>query len=248
MEPHIDTLAEATITQRVHFQQVSFRHKSKSFHTLFVFSLTFSQSPSSSRHALPNLASPAMIHSMLALHLSSQAASQSPGVYMTRGSPSLTAGAVTFLEQITKQPQRPTAACERRSTAHRTWQSEDLNSPDMETESSHLPGSWYDQRASSGENLLMVKSMVNEGLRAAGLAGRQEPTEGYCGDSAPQGQRNVSRGLGSHPTLLASPTGLDGRGEWDPGLNSSRNGMSSHKPITITNRMPNRSIQSILSP
>ena len=189
-----------------------------------------------------------MIHSTLAPHPSSRAASRSPGVYMTRGSPSPTAGAATFSEQITKRPQRPIAARERRSTAHRMWQSEDLNSPDTETESSRLPGSRYDQRASSGENPLKVRSVVNEGLRAAGLAGRREPTEGYRGDSASRGQRNISGGFGSHPTLLASPAGLDGGGEWEPGLNSSRNGMSSREPITIANRMPNRSIQNVLSP
>jgi hypothetical protein len=190
-----------------------------------------------------------MIHNTLAPRPPSRATSRSPGVYMTRGSPSPTAGAATFSEQITKRPQRPTGARERRSTAHRTWQSEDLNSPDTETESSRFPGSRYDQRGSSGENSLIVRSVVNEGLRAAGLAGRREPTESYRGgDSASRGQRNVSGGFGSHPTLLASPAGLDGGDEWDNGLNHSRNGMSSREPITIANRMPNRSIQSVLSP
>ena len=192
-----------------------------------------------------------MVQSTLAPRPSSRAASRSPGVYMTRGSPSPTAGAATFSEQITRRPQRPTAARERRSIAHRTWQSEDLdlNSPDTETESSRLPGSRYDQRGSSGENPLIVRSVVNEGLRAAGLAGRREPTESYRGgDSAAWRQRNVSGGLGSHPTLLSSPAGLDGGGEWESGLNRSRNGTSSREPITIANRMPNRSIQSVLSP
>jgi len=190
-----------------------------------------------------------MIHSTLAPRPSSRAASRSPGVYMTRGSPSPTAGAATFSEQITKRPQRPTAARERRPTAHRSWQSEDLNSPDTETESSRLLGSQYEQRGSSGENSLIVRSVVTEGLRAAGLAGRREPTESYLGgDSAARRQRQVSGGLGSHPTLLASPAGLDGGVEWESGLNRSRNGMSSREPITLANRMPNRSIQSILSP
>ena len=190
-----------------------------------------------------------MIHSTLAPRPSSRATSRSPGVYMTRGSPSPTAGAATFSEQITKRPQRPTAARERRSTAHRTWGSEDLNSPDTETESSRLPASRYDQRGSSGENSLIVRSVVSEGLRAAGLAGRREPTESYRGgDSAAWRQRNVSGGLGSHPTLLASPAGLDNGVEWEPGLSRSRNGTSSREPITIANRMPNRSIQSVLSP
>lgn len=168
---------------------------------------------------------------------------------MTRGSPSPTAGAATFSEQVTKRPQRPTAARERRSTAHRTWQSEDLNSPDTETESSRFPGSRYEQRGSSGENPLIVRSVVNEGLRAAGLAGRREPTESYRGgDGAARRQRNVSGGLGSHPTLLASPASLDDGSEWDSGLNRSRNGTLSREPITLANRMPNRSIQSVLSP
>ena len=167
---------------------------------------------------------------------------------MTRGSPSPTAGAATFSEQITKRPQRPTAARERRSAAHRTWQSEDLNSPDTETESSRFPGSRYEQRGSSGENSLIVRSVVTEGLRAAGLAGRREPSEGYRGGDGPAWrQRNVSGGLSSHPTLLASPAGLDGGGDWESGLNRSRNG-TSREPITLANRIPNRSIQSVLSP
>ena len=215
---------------------------------LYSFTHLLSQSPSSSSHALPELASPATIHSTLAPHPLSRTASRSPGVYMTRGSPSPTAGAATFSEQITKRPQRPTAARERRSNAHRTWQSEDLNSPDTETESSRLPGSRYEQRGSSGENSLIVRSVVTEGLRAAGLAGRREPTEGYRGgDGAARRQRNVSGGLSSHPTLLASPAGLDG-GDWESGLNRSRNGISSREPITLANRIPNRSIQSVLSP
>jgi len=168
---------------------------------------------------------------------------------MTRGSPSPTAGAATFSEQITKRPQRPTAARERRSTAHRTWQSEDLNSPDTETESSRFPGSRYEQRGSSAENSLVVRSVVTEGLRAAGLAGRREPTESYRGgEGAVRRQRNVSGGLDSHPTLLASPAGLDGGGDWESGLNHSRNGIPSREPITLANRIPNRSIQSVLSP
>jgi len=190
-----------------------------------------------------------MIHNTLAPRPPSRATSRSPGVYMTRGSPSPTAGAATFSEQITRRPQRPTAARERRSTAHRSWQSEDLNSPDTETESSRLLGSRYDQRSSSGENSLIVRSVVGEGLRAAGLAGRRQPTESYRGgESASRGQRNVSGGHGSHPTLLASPAGLDGGGEWENELNRSRNGVSSREPITIANRVPNRSIQSVLSP
>jgi hypothetical protein len=189
-----------------------------------------------------------MIHSTLAPRPSSRATSRSPGIYMTRGSPSPTAGAATFSDQITKRPQRPTAARERRTAAHRTWQSEDLNSPDTETESSRLPRSRYEQRGSSGENSLIVRSVVNEGLRAAGLAGRREPTESYrVGESAAR-QRNVSGGLGSHPTLLASPASLDGGVEWESGLSRSRNGMSSREPITLASRMPNRSIQSVLSP